>query len=141
MTPEELAGTPGVDADIEFRSEVEFAFAHLWATEYPEIDLWYEWPLHPIVISPLAGKTKKARPKLIDFYHMESKTGIEINGGIHAKGGHSTGTGIQRDYAKQQLASAHGILLIPLSSEDSRSLHTLKMVYQAIAQRLGSGTP
>lgn len=43
-----------------------------------------------------------------DFAWPEHKLLVEVNGGTWGKGGHSTGTGIARDYEKNNLANLAG---------------------------------
>jgi hypothetical protein len=67
--------------------------------------------------------------------HLPSRTGIEINGGIHARMGHSTGKGIQRDYNKAQICAAKGITLIPLSTADAEDEEKLKAIAEVMRSR------
>lgn len=52
-----------------------------------------------------------------DFVHAPSKVAIEIQGGIWSRGksGHKSGTGLERDYEKINLAQAHGWKVFLLS--------------------------
>ena len=54
-----------------------------------------------------------------DFVHRESRTAIEIHGGTFSKHkyGHATGTGLDRDYAKLNLAALYGYTVFQLSSK------------------------
>lgn len=56
----------------------------------------------------------------IDFYHPASRVGIEINGGIGKKSGHTSWTGIHRDYEKLMLATQAGIRLVYLGTKHLR---------------------
>lgn len=50
---------------------------------------------------------------------------FEVNGGIFTRGGHSTGTGIQRDYDKLNLATNNGyvtIILTPKNIKENKEL-------------------
>ena len=91
----------------DYKSHLEYEFADLWLDLYPGIDLHSQYKFLP------------DRRFQADFAHLPSKTIIEIQGGTRQPGmGHSTGTGIQDDYEKQQLAAAAGWLVIPLSAAD-----------------------
>lgn len=54
----------------------------------------------------------------MDIAWPDIRFGIEVQGGLFKKGGHSTGKGIQRDISKQQLAIQHGWTLVPVSTAD-----------------------
>jgi very-short-patch-repair endonuclease len=43
-----------------------------------------------------------------DFAFIEARLLIEVQGGTFSRGAHSTGTGLNRDYEKHNLAQAHG---------------------------------
>jgi very-short-patch-repair endonuclease len=73
----------------------------------------------------------------IDFAFVEERVGVELQGGIYAHMGHSTGTGIQRDYDKQNLAQLEGWILLQLSTnrlEDAPGPF-MDLVKRALAQR------
>jgi len=54
----------------------------------------------------------------LDFAHIQSKTAIEIQGGVWmAKGGHNTGKGISRDCEKGNEAKFLGWTVFHLTSE------------------------
>jgi len=125
-----LSGTSQVDPDIEFRSSHEMEFAHLWAELYPDLDLFYEWPVGE-------KNPKNGAVKTIDFYHKHAKVGIEINGGIYSKNmGHSTASGIKKDYAKQALCNELGINLFTVSTDDMHKSQFLEMIARAIYKAL-----
>ena len=46
---------------------------------------------------------------------------IEINGGTFTRGGHSTGTGIRRDYTKQNLCQIAGYKLLTFDADMVKS--------------------
>lgn len=107
-------------------SNLEVQFAQVWVELYPDIDLHSEYKFHP------------ARRFRLDFAHLPSKTGIEINGGVWVKSKHSSGVGIQRDYEKQLIAASIGWVILPLSAASIQSDAALKLVRQAIELRMGS---
>ena len=74
----------------------------------------------------------------IDAYHEGARVGIEVNGGTWAVGGHSTGTGIGRDYRKQLLAATRGILILPVSSDmltQKEIVLTIDQIWRVIKSR------
>lgn len=86
-------------------SQLEQQFADLWVSLYPHIDLHSEYKFSPL------------RRYRWDFCHLESKVGIEINGQIWHKGGHSSGKGLLRDYEKMNLAASQGWRVFVLAGE------------------------
>jgi len=130
VDPATMMGTSRVDPDINFRSGSEFSFAHNWAEVYPDLDLWYEWPIPGTM--PKSGGV----PKSIDFYHSLTKTGIELNGGIHRCMGHSTGSGIKKDYEKQNVCNELGINLFVVSTDDMNKPEVLEMIARVIYKAL-----
>lgn len=87
------------------RSHLEQQFADLWLSLYPHIDLHHEYKFSP------------PRRYRWDFCHPETKVAIEINGQIWRKGGHSSGTGLLRDYEKLNLAASQGWRVFQLAGE------------------------
>ncbi len=66
-----------------------------------------------------------------DYAIPELKIGIEVNGGVWAKGnsGHSSGKGIMRDYEKSNLAQAQGwkvLTVVPAQIKNYEALELLK---------------
>ena len=51
---------------------------------------------------------------------------IEINGGTYTRGGHSTGTGIKRDYEKGNLAVQYGYKLLTFDADMVKSGQALE---------------
>lgn len=85
------------------KSSLEIKFEEMWLMHYPNIDLHSEFKFCP---------TRRFR---FDFAHLETKIGIEINGGVWAKSGHSSGTGLNRDYEKINCATSEGWRMFILS--------------------------
>ena len=56
----------------------------------------------------------------------------EINGGTFTKGAHSTGTGIRRDYEKNNLAQLAGWRCLMFDGEMVRSGEAVEMVRKAL---------
>jgi len=66
------------------------------------------------------------------------KIAIEQEGGIWAKGdsGHSSGTGIQRDMDKNNLALANGWVIIRRTPTDLCTIETINLIKSVINQRI-----
>jgi len=86
-------------------SELELQFENLWLDLHPTIDLETEYR----IIS-----NRRFR---FDYVHVKSKIAIEINGGTWKKMGHSSASGIHRDYEKLNLAQAIGWRVFQLSGD------------------------
>lgn len=87
-------------------SHLEEAFLATWNDKFLIYPLEREIELIP---------GKKFR---FDFVHRKSKVAIEIHGGTLSKHkyGHATGSGLDRDYIKLNLASLYGYTVFQLSS-------------------------
>ena len=68
---------------------------------------------------------------------VQLKIGIEQEGGIHmaGKSGHSSGTGIQRDMDKNNLALANGWVIIRRTPTDLCTIETINLIKAVINQR------
>ena len=58
----------------------------------------------------------------------ETRLLVELNGGTYRYMGHSTGAGIQRDYAKANVAVCHGFRQLTFTARDVHDLTALDMV-------------
>jgi len=69
---------------------------------------------------------------------VQLKIAIEQEGGIHmaGKSGHSSGTGIQRDMDKNNLAIAQGWVIIRRTPTDLCTLETINLIKSVINQRI-----
>lgn len=111
----------------------ESEFAALWDAYYPTIDLYTQYTDY---------NPKKRCP--LDFAHLPSRTGIEIQGGVWMqKGGHSSGTGILRDYQKARLALSHGWAIVPVSTQEftQEVLATVKAIIDRRQQDIAAADP
>jgi very-short-patch-repair endonuclease len=72
-----------------------------------------------------------------DRVWREQRVAVEVQGGVHARMGHSTGVGIERDCEKLSLAAAHGWRVIPVTEKQIKSGQAV----QWIAQALGCEVP
>ena len=74
----------------------------------------------------------KGRKFRFDFCYEDARLLIEINGGTFTKGAHSTGTGIRRDYEKNNLAQLAGWRCLMFDSEMVRSGEAVEIVRKAL---------
>ena len=72
-----------------------------------------------------------------DYAIPEYKIAIEQEGGIHMKGnsGHSSGTGIQRDMDKNNLAIGQGWVIIRRTPADICTSETIELIKAVIKQK------
>ena len=62
----------------------------------------------------------------------ETRLLVELNGGTYRRMGHSTGAGIQRDYAKANAAVCHGYRQLTFTARDVHDLTALDMVCKVL---------
>lgn len=86
-------------------STAELKFIEYWETLYPDIDLHSEYRFLP------------PRRFRFDFASLESKVGIEINGGNWARGRHTNPKALLNEYEKLNLATLNGWRVFVLSPE------------------------
>jgi very-short-patch-repair endonuclease len=87
-------------------SHLENIFETLFKFRHPRIKLIHD------SIRPVPGRKFR-----LDFAHPQTKVGIEISGNIWSKGGHSSGVGLMRDYAKLNLSQANGWIVFQLAEQ------------------------
>jgi len=63
-----------------------------------------------------------------DFAWRKERLLVEINGGTYSKGAHSTGTGINRDYEKGNLAVINGWRVLSFDTKMVKSGAALELV-------------
>ena len=63
-----------------------------------------------------------------DFAWRKERLLVEINGGTYSKGAHSTGTGINRDYEKGNLAVLNGWRVLSFDTKQVKSGAALDVV-------------
>jgi hypothetical protein len=90
--------------DYRRQSAVEL-FNAAWAYHCPNLPLRKEY---------LFAYPRKFKA---DYVHFKSKVLIDIQGAIHTRGGHSTGTGIIRDCEKLMTANLLGYQMFYLTKE------------------------
>lgn len=67
----------------------------------------------------------------VDYFFREARLVVERNGGIWTKGGHSSGTGLLRDYERNnllQLAGFRVLIYTPAQLAKGDCLETLKVL-------------
>lgn len=106
-------------------SHLEARFLAMWESSYPTIPLDRE-----VILVP-------KRRYRFDFAHGPSKVAIEINGGTFMRKptGHTSGTKLDRDYTKYNLALNHGWLVFLLSSKMLTKDWT-ELIHENITKRL-----
>ena len=67
-----------------------------------------------------------------DFCWQKERLLVEINGGTYSKGAHSTGTGINRDYEKSNLAVVNGWRVLSFDTKQVKSGAALEVVEQIL---------
>lgn len=67
-----------------------------------------------------------------DFAWTERKLLVEVNGGTYAKGAHSTGRGIARDYEKANLAVLQGWRVLSFDGKAIKSGEAVEVVRRAL---------
>jgi hypothetical protein len=112
-------------------SALEDQFLSLWQAHYPQLVLEREfsdidaWEKD---YQERYSKSKRSKRYRLDFAHLPSKTGVEIQGGVYNRGRHVTGSGYERDCRKYNLAytSRWTIFLLTSSmAKDSEWLATI----------------
>lgn len=86
-------------------SSGESKFIEYWEFLYPDIDLYREYKFLP------------DRRFRFDFASVDSRVGIEINGGNWTRGRHTNPRALQSEYEKLNLATLNGWRVFVLSPE------------------------
>lgn len=106
------------------KSYLEEKFLRGWERDYPFLPLLREY------------KPLTARRFRLDFAHVESRVGIEIQGGTWGrKGAHSSGKGLNRDYEKLNLIQSDGWIVFQLSG-DMLNLRGQRLWFPLIAKAI-----
>lgn len=118
-------------------SALEDQFLSLWQAHYPQllferefsaIDAWEK------DFQERFAKSKRSKRYRLDFAHPLSKTGVEIQGGVYARGRHVTGSGYERDCKKYNLAYTSGWTIFLLTSQMAKDSFWLSLIASYIDQ-------
>ena len=100
-------------------SALEDQFLSLWQAhnpqlvlerEFSDIDAWEK------DYQERYAKSKRSKRYRLDFAHLLSRTGVEVQGGVYNRGRHVTGSGYERDCRKYNLAYTSGWTIFLLTS-------------------------
>jgi hypothetical protein len=86
-------------------SHLEELFEQFWLELYPDIPLERE-------VKSIPGRRFR-----LDFAHIPSKIGIEIEGQIWHKSRHTSGSGLLKSYEKHNLNVIHGWRVFQLAGD------------------------
>jgi hypothetical protein len=78
-------------------------------------------------------KSKRSKRYRLDFAHSDSRTGIEIQGGVYNRGRHVTGSGYERDCRKYNLAYTSGWTIFLLTSQMAKDAYWHALIAAHIA--------
>lgn len=118
-------------------SALEDQFLGLWQAhnpslslerEFSEIDAWEK------DFQERYAKTKRSKRYRLDFAHPNSRTGIEIQGGVYTRGRHVTGSGYERDCRKYNLAYTSGWTIFLLTSTMAKDSFWLSLIAEHVRQ-------
>ena len=112
-------------------SALEDQFLSRWQAHYPQLVLEREfsdidaWEKD---YQERYSKSKRSKRYRLDFAHLSSKTGIEIQGGVYNRGRHVTGSGYERDCRKYNLAYTSRWTIFLLTSTMAKDSEWLAMI-------------
>ena len=121
-------------------SALEDQFLNLWQAHYPklvlerefsDIDAWEKDYQERYL------KSKRSKRYRLDFAHLQSKVGVEIQGGVYNRGRHVTGSGYERDCKKYNLAYTSEWTIFLLTNAMAKDSAWLSLIAAHIAARLG----
>lgn len=122
-------------------SALEDQFLGLWQAHYPQLILEREfsdivaWELD---YQERYSRSKRSKRYRLDFAHSNSRTGIEIQGGVYNRGRHVTGSGYERDCKKYNLAYTSGWTIFLLTSTMAKDANWLALIAGHIHARSAS---
>jgi hypothetical protein len=121
-------------------SALEDQFLSLWQAHYPQlvlerefsdIDAWEKDYQERYL------KSKRSKRYRLDFAHLQSKVGVEIQGGVYNRGRHVTGSGYERDCKKYNLAYTSEWTIFLLTNAMAKDSAWLSLIAAHISARLG----
>lgn len=101
-------------------SALEDQFEKLWKASHSSIKLEREFSsieAWEADFQERYAKSKRSKRYRLDFAHADSRTGIEIQGGVYNRGRHVTGSGYERDCRKYNLAFTSGWTIFLLTAQ------------------------
>jgi len=107
-------------------SALEDQFFSLWQAHYPQLILEREFSdiaAWEADYQERYAKSKRSKRYRLDFAHPDSRTGIEIQGGVYNRGRHVTGSGYERDCRKYNLAYTSGWTIFLLTSQMAKDAY------------------
>ena len=120
-------------------SALEDQFLSLWQAHYPQlilerefsdIDAWEKDYQERYL------RSKRSKRYRLDFAHLESKVGVEIQGGVYNRGRHVTGSGYERDCKKYNLAYTSEWAIFLLTNSMAKDSAWLSLIASHIDARL-----
>jgi hypothetical protein len=107
-------------------SALEDQFLSLWQAHYSQLILEREFSdiaAWEADYQERYAKSKRSKRYRLDFAHPDSRTGIEIQGGVYNRGRHVTGSGYERDCRKYNLAYTSGWTIFLLTSQMAKDAY------------------
>lgn len=117
-------------------SALEDQFLGLWQAHYPQLILEREFSdiaAWEADYQERYAKSKRSKRYRLDFAHPDSRTGIEIQGGVYNRGRHVTGSGYERDCRKYNLAYTSGWTIFLLTSQMAKDAYWHSLIAAHIA--------
>ena len=117
-------------------SALEDQFLGLWQAHYPQLILEREFSdiaAWEADYQERYAKSKRSKRYRLDFAHPDSRTGVEIQGGVYNRGRHVTGSGYERDCRKYNLAYTSGWTIFLLTSQMAKDAYWHGLIAAHIA--------
>lgn len=120
-------------------SALEDQFAGLWQARFPHLALEREfsdieaWEKD---FQERYAKSKRSKRYRLDFAHPDSRTGVEIQGGVYSRGRHVTGSGYERDAKKYNLAYTSGWTIFLLTNSMAKDSFWHELIASHISQAM-----
>jgi hypothetical protein len=118
-------------------SALEDQFAGLWQARFPHLALEREfsdieaWEKD---FQERYAKSKRSKRYRLDFAHPDSRTGVEIQGGVYSRGRHVTGSGYERDCRKYNLAYTSGWTIFLLTAQMAKDSFWHELIASHISE-------
>jgi hypothetical protein len=117
-------------------SALEDQFLSLWQVHCPQLILEREFSdiaAWEVDYQERYAKSKRSKRYRLDFAHPDSRTGVEIQGGVYNRGRHVTGSGYERDCRKYNLAYTSGWTIFLLTSQMAKDVYWHALIAAHIA--------